>query len=550
METSWLTLNISRRQPNMRKISSLTLSFYVFFKICVHASYGPPRLLLDDRTLQITVRAGTEAHLPCPVTTNEDFLKVHWYKDHELVASVGDPRYQVTEKGSLVIQQTRLKDSGSFICKAANQNEAVQVQVQLLVLRYPVDTTTVSPVVIPNKCRKSSGAVSDSDDSKDAPILTTNNREEDNIFQRPVGSSVLFRCVATGKTKPVITWFKDGKQLVEDNVIVGDLPDNFRITQWSLIIENLRTTDSGNYSCVICNNHGAANATFDLQVVDRILNKPELAGSHPVNTTVEYGRKATFQCRVRSQVLPHIQWLRQIKKKDSALQDNVIKVKGKFYRVLKSDHTIEQSKGIFLNKLHISEARESDSGNYICLGSTPIGYSFRSAFLTVVLPQQDHTVYWSQRVGDWQDQPNSLLVTLPIILGVLVGVAVTLAVVCHRRKLAASFQYQKGFESHSLQTGRQVGASILEVIVESHFGQTITGKGKSMKKNLIFQDGSYVPLDEGKKEILEENLESVVSPVRSELVFNGETTESKLCNDGQQTTFSLAYDLDLVKNNV
>ncbi|XP_076362273.1 fibroblast growth factor receptor-like 1 [Tachypleus tridentatus] len=532
----------------MRKVYYLTLNFYVFFKICVHASHGPLRLFLDDRTLQITVRSGTEAHLPCPVTTNRDFLNFHWYKDHKLVSNIGDHRYQMTQKGSLVIQQTKLKDSGIFICKAANQNGAVQIQVQLFVLRFPFDTTTAPQVVIPDKCRKSSSATFDSDD--DAPILTTNNNEEDNIFQRPVGSSVLFRCVATGKPKPVITWLKDGKQLAEDNVIVGDLPDNFRITRWSLIIENLRITDSGNYSCVICNNHGVANSTFDLQVVGRILNKPELSGSHPVNTTVEYGRTATFQCRVRSQMFPHIQWLRQVKKKDSAFQDNVIKVKGKFYRVLKSDHTIEQSKGIFLNKLHISEARESDSGNYICLGSTPIGYSYRSAFLTVVLPQQDHTVYWPQKVGDWQDQPNPLLVTLPIILGILVGVSVTLAIICHRRKLAASFQYQKGLESHGLQTGRQVGAGILEVIVESHFGHIVTGKGKSMYKNPIFQDGSYEPLNEGKREMLEENLNSVVSPVRSEVVFNGETTESKLWNDEMQTTFSLASEFDLLKNNV
>ncbi|KAL0176599.1 hypothetical protein M9458_028929, partial [Cirrhinus mrigala] len=40
--------------------------------------------------------------------------------------------------------------------------------------------------------------------------------------------------------------------------------------------------------------------------------------------------------------------------------------------------------GSYLNKLLITRAKEEDAGMYICLGANTMGYSFRSAFLTVL----------------------------------------------------------------------------------------------------------------------------------------------------------------------
>ncbi len=43
------------------------------------------------------------------------------------------------------------------------------------------------------------------------------------------------------------------------------------------------------------------------QFLDRFKNKPEMQGSHPINTTVISGSTATFQCSLKSDEVPHIQ---------------------------------------------------------------------------------------------------------------------------------------------------------------------------------------------------------------------------------------------------
>ncbi|XP_022251966.1 fibroblast growth factor receptor-like 1 isoform X2 [Limulus polyphemus] len=555
----------------MEKRPFLLILLHLCFKIYVHATHGPPRLLLEGRGLQKKVFAGAEAHLPCPVAGTKDSLVYDWYKSHQLLPTIGNHRYHVTHTGTLVIQHTAVEDSGFYVCEAFNQKGEVEAHVHLMVLSKfedlvssrnsgeddgtfkPHGTTTDSSTGLTANNRKSSGKLLDPivDGSGDqAPVLTTSKHEDDNIFQRPVGSSVVFRCAAKGKPKPVITWFKDDKQVLENGLVVRELSNSVRISRWSMMIENLKIADSGKYSCVAYNIHGKENVTFVLQVVDQILSKPELTGSHPVNTTVEYGRTATFQCRVRSQDVPHIQWLRRVKKKETVLQDDLIKVKDEFYHVLKSDHTVEQPKGMFLNKLHINEARESDSGKYLCLGSTPTGYSYRSAFLTVTSPRLSHSVGWTKMSENWNNQTNPLLVALPIVLGVLIGVAVTLVVVCHRRRLASSFQYQKGMESHSLQTQRRIGSEILEVVIETHLGQSVKGKARKIYRNPISSFDSYAPLNQNQQEKLDKNQESVASSVNSEVVFNGGTAESRLWEDAHLPDLNLASDSYVMRYNV
>lgn len=53
------------------------------------------------------------------------------------------------------------------------------------------------------------------------------------------------------------------------------------------------------------------NAGFCFVIGDR--KKPELRGIHPINTTVEEGGSAVFQCRVKSDVLPHVQVITSLK---------------------------------------------------------------------------------------------------------------------------------------------------------------------------------------------------------------------------------------------
>ena len=52
--------------------------------------------------------------------------------------------------------------------------------------------------------------------------------------------------------------------------------------------------------------------------------------------------------------------------------------------VLPTGEVWSRPDGSYLNKLLITRAKEEDAGMYICLGANTMGYSFRSAYLTVL----------------------------------------------------------------------------------------------------------------------------------------------------------------------
>lgn len=116
---------------------------------------------------------------------------------------------------------------------------------------------------------------------------------------------------------------------------------------------------------------------------ERTNSKPILTGTHPVNTTVNYGGTTSFQCKVRSDVKPVIQWLKRVESNEESRYNSTIEVGDHRFVVLPTGEVWSRPDGSYLNKLLITRAREEDAGMYICLGANTMGYSFRSAFLTV-----------------------------------------------------------------------------------------------------------------------------------------------------------------------
>lgn len=117
---------------------------------------------------------------------------------------------------------------------------------------------------------------------------------------------------------------------------------------------------------------------------ERTNSKPILTGTHPVNTTVDYGGTTSFQCKVRSDVKPIIQWLKRVESNEESRYNSTIEVGDHQFVVLPTGEVWSRPDGSYLNKLLITRAKEEDAGMYICLGANTMGYSFRSAFLTVL----------------------------------------------------------------------------------------------------------------------------------------------------------------------
>lgn len=109
-----------------------------------------------------------------------------------------------------------------------------------------------------------------------------------------------------------------------------------------------------------------------------------MTGTHPVNTTVDYGGTTSFQCKVRSDVKPVIQWLKRVESNEESRYNSTIEVGDHRFVVLPTGEVWSRPDGSYLNKLLITRAKEEDAGMYICLGANTMGYSFRSAFLTVL----------------------------------------------------------------------------------------------------------------------------------------------------------------------
>ncbi|XP_069779778.1 fibroblast growth factor receptor-like 1 isoform X2 [Narcine bancroftii] len=222
-----------------------------------------------------------------------------------------------------------------------------------------------------------------------------------------LGRTVKLPCPVEGDPPPLTMWTKDGRTIHSGWT-------RFRVLRQGLKVKEVEAEDAGTYICKATNGFGSINLNYTLIVIndsstgrdgqkhpqrsngeytnedptgkqwETTRSKPILTGTHPVNTTVDYGGTTSFQCKVRSDVKPVIQWLKRVEYGSESKYNSTIDVGGQKFVVLPTGEVWSRPDGSYLNKLMISRAKEEDAGMYICLGANTMGYSFRSAFLTVL----------------------------------------------------------------------------------------------------------------------------------------------------------------------
>lgn len=88
------------------------------------------------------------------------------------------------------------------------------------------------------------------------------------------------------------------------------------VTKNKLKLANKCLPKARHFSLIIKKNRKRNKSWFDCVCLylstERTNCKPILTGTHPVNTTVDYGGSTSFQCKVRSDVKPVIQWLKRL----------------------------------------------------------------------------------------------------------------------------------------------------------------------------------------------------------------------------------------------
>ncbi|XP_071793205.1 fibroblast growth factor receptor-like 1 [Asterias amurensis] len=393
---------------------------------------GPPRLAEAIVGFQKT-RVGRTIKLLCPVIGNPPPLTM-WKKDGESINTLWE-RFKVLSPG-LKIKNVEMADAGQYVCRATNGFGSVSINYTLTVMegaRKP-------------EREKEPGGVDDPTGSKPTgtkPKFSQPSKMRKKNLVRPLNSSVRLKCAATGYPKPQILWMKN-------SIMLTDAELGEEGAGWTLKLINLRPADTGEYTCVVHNRNGRINATYTVEVVEQVHDKPVLQGEHPVNTTVAYGGTTSFQCRVRSDTPPHIQWLKRVEPHNTNQQINAtLDMDGQKFVVLPAGEVWSRPDGSYLNKLMISQATERDSGMYICLGANTNGYSVKSAFLEV-LPDPsgrrkntpdseltnndvDQTLVAVQNSAGLDSTKKALLITIPLACAILFCVG---AAVCtyHRNK--------------------------------------------------------------------------------------------------------------------
>lgn len=328
---------------------------------------NPPRI--REKKIQIYGVKGREVQLKCPVDVeSESFYE--WQKDRETYDIIErDINYKVTRKGIMKIKQISKHDRGEWICRVTNGFGSVEALVYLEVIEekdLPQFTkNTQMENHYPELYHKKNKF-----GSKPRWIDVSKRNSKDKLE----GSSVLLKCKASAKPAPNITWFKNGKELKSQPRIKMD--------GYKLLIESLRETDSGIYTCIVFNFYGTIHKNFTLDVI--VNKEPVITESHLVNTTTQYNETATFQCKVKSKIRPVIKWLKQVKDTDNLNGQQTFRVNNESYIVLKSTEHVKQENDFYLNKLTIRNVNAIHAGKYICWAANIQGYNFRSASLSVL----------------------------------------------------------------------------------------------------------------------------------------------------------------------
>ncbi|XP_044519496.1 fibroblast growth factor receptor 1 isoform X6 [Gracilinanus agilis] len=224
----------------------------------------------------------------------------------------------------------------------------------------------------------SSSEEKESDNTKPnpvAPYWTSPEKMEKKLHAVPAAKTVKFKCPSNGTPNPTLRWLKNGKEFKPDHRIGGY---KVRYATWSIIMDSVVPSDKGNYTCIVENEYGSINHTYQLDVVERSPHRPILQAGLPANKTVALGSNVEFMCKVYSDPQPHIQWLKHIEVNGSKIgPDNL-----PYVQILKTAGVNTTDKE--MEVLHLRNVSFEDAGEYTCLAGNSIGLSHHSAWLTVL----------------------------------------------------------------------------------------------------------------------------------------------------------------------
>nr|XP_048286978.1 hemicentin-1 isoform X1 [Myodes glareolus] len=284
--------------------------------------FGDQRGLSQDKPVEISVLAGEEVTLPCEAKSLPPPI-ITWAKDSQLISPFS-PRHTFLPSGSMKITETRISDSGMYLCVATNIAGNVTQSVKLSVHVPPKIQHGIRHIKV------------------------------------QVGQRVDIPCNAHGSPPPVFTWFKSARPVLIDGVQLPSNPDG------TLSIEQAVISDAGTYTCVATNIAGSDEAEATLHVQE----PPTVEDLQPPFNTPFQERLANqriaFPCPAKGTPKPTIKWLhngRELTGQEpgvSVLEDGALLV--------------------------IASLTPHNNGEYICVAINEAGTTERKYHLKVNVP--------------------------------------------------------------------------------------------------------------------------------------------------------------------
>ncbi|XP_026881345.2 hemicentin-2 [Electrophorus electricus] len=272
-----------------------------------------------------TVRKGDAVTLSCRPPDSRPPAQVSWFRNNRLLRP--RPHFTMETTGDLLFHRVQETDRGYYFCRASNSylRRAVASRKIFLEVLAP-PSVTIRPMAVTSA----------------------------------VGGEVLLQCLVSGHPVPSIEWSKQGHSArTGGRIIMG-------VRNATLYISSVRIHDEGFYTCTASSSVGQDKKTTTLRVT--VAAKPVIVwfvGS----VNVSRGGTITLPCRANGNLPVKYSWTRM----------------GLPIPLHPSPRIRVDDNGT----LHISNANQSDIGEYYCTAQNGVGQDRRKAMVIVLSAEDD-----------------------------------------------------------------------------------------------------------------------------------------------------------------
>ncbi|XP_046779308.1 hemicentin-1 isoform X20 [Gallus gallus] len=277
----------------------------------------PPSIADEATDLLVTklspvVISCTASGVPVP--------SVHWTKNGVKLLPRGDG-YRILPSGAVEIPAVQLAHAGQYTCVARNAAGSAHRHTTLHVQERPV--IQIQP----------------------------------GMLDVIVNNSILLPCEAVGTPRPIITWQKEGINIMTTGNSYMALPNG------SLWITESTVEDAGTYTCVAQNLAGTALGKIKLKV-----QVPPVIKSHLKEYVVPVDQSVTLQCEAEGNPGPEISWHKDGQQVAESMRRRILST----------------------GALQIVFVQPGDTGHYTCIAANVAGSSSSSMELVVQTPPKIH----------------------------------------------------------------------------------------------------------------------------------------------------------------